>query len=134
MPSLLTLPRELQLQIAEYVSEHHITAVAPIARTRIADCDQLVLKLDQKSLCLVCKEIRDVGTQTLYKEMVIHMDKLNDNLRQVIATTEKYRGLPYVRSLRITGRSLGDSMSCSSSKTLSELLSAIPRNILTHFQ
>lgn len=92
MPSLITLPRELQLQIAEYVSEQSSATSSATATNR----DQLGLKVDLRNLCLVCKEMRDVGTPLLYRDMVVNVDKLSSDFQQVIKTTKDHSGLPHV--------------------------------------
>jgi hypothetical protein len=129
MPNLLTLPRELQLQIAEYVSEQKSATSSATTTNR----DQLGLKADLKNLCLVCKEMRDVATPMLYKDMVVAVKKLDKNFRTLI-TAEDHRGLPHVRTLAVVSRGWGERMSTPDHEILFSLLCALPRDLLTHFQ
>jgi len=130
MPSLNTLPKELQLQIAEYVREQKGATSNATATNR----DQLGLKADLKNLCLVCKEMRDVGTPLLYKDMVVNVDKMNSDFQQVIKTTKDHSGLPHVRTLRVTRDDMRDPPPFARYRAVSQLLSAMPRDTLTHFQ
>jgi hypothetical protein len=132
MPTLLTLPKELQLQITEYVSEQK----GATASATVTDRDQLGLKSDLKNLCLVCKEMRDVGTPILFKDMVLHVDKLSSDFRQVTKTTktEAHRGLPHVRTLRVVSKNSGDFVSSRRYKMLCQLIAIMPRDILTRFE
>lgn len=100
----------------------------------IADHYQLGLKGDLKNLCLVCKEMRDVGTPLLYKDMVVNVDKLSSDFQQVIKTTKDHSGLPHVRTLCVTSDTMRDPLSFSRYKAVSQLLSAIPPDTLTRFQ
>ena len=128
MPGLLTIPRELQLQIAEYVSEHKSATLSASATNR----DQLGLKTDQKNLCLVCKEIRDLATPILYRDMVIHVNKLSRDFQRVIS--KDHRGLPHVRTLLVVNRGWEERMWSPTDEILLELLSALPRDLLIHVQ
>lgn len=100
----------------------------------VADLSQLGLKADLKNLCLVCKEMRDVGTPLLYKDMVVSADRLNSDFQQVIKTTKDHSGLPHVRTLRVTSDPMRDPLSFARYKAVSQLLSAMPTNTLTRFQ
>ena len=99
-----------------------------------ADREQLVLKLDQKNLCLVCRELRDVGTPILYNDMVFSVKKIHSSFPQVIAATEDHGGLPHVRTLRVAGRGWGELMNSNRYVLLCQLLSAIPKDSLTSFR
>jgi hypothetical protein len=94
----------------------------------------LVLKLDQKNLCLVCRELRDVGTPILYNEMVFSVKKIRSSFPQVIAATENHSGLPHVRTLRVAGKGWGELMDSNRYILLCQLLSAIPKDTLTSFR
>lgn len=109
------------------------TLLRLLVRT-IAKYDQLGLKADLKNLCLVCNETRDVATPLLYKNMVVSVDKLNSDFRQFIKTTKNHRGLPHVRTVRVVSKNSGDFVSSRRYKTLCQLISAIPRHVLTRFE
>jgi hypothetical protein len=130
MPTLLTLPKELQLQIAEYVRKQKSATSSATATNR----DQFGLKADLKNLCLVCKEMRDVGTPVLYKDMVVHVNKLDKYFQQVIKTTKSHHGLPHVRSLLIIDWGWENRMFSGDCEILFQLLSTLPRDSLNHFQ
>lgn len=99
-----------------------------------ADLHQLSLKADLKNLCLVCKEMHDVGTPLLYKNMVLSVDKLNSDFQQVIKTRKDHSGLPHVRTLRVTSDPMRDTLSFARYRAVSQLLSAMPTDTLTRFQ
>lgn len=108
-----------------------------LSRLPIADHYQLGLKDDLKNLCLVCREMRDVGTPLLYKDMVVNVDKLSSDFQQVIRTTKDHRGLPHVRTLRVTSdtdHNMREPLGFARYKAVSQLLSAIPTDTLTRFQ
>jgi len=96
----------------------------------ITDRDQFGVKADLKNLCLVCKEMQDVATPVLYKDMVVNVDKLNDDFQQVIKTAKDHRGLPHVRTLRVTRDPMIDPPSFARFRVVSQLLSAMPRDTL----
>jgi hypothetical protein len=100
----------------------------------IADHYQLGLKDDLKNLCLVCKEMRDVGTPLLYKDMVVNVNKLSGDFQQVIKTTKDHSGLPHIRTLRVTSDTMREPLGFARYKAVSQLLSAIPPDTLTRFQ
>jgi hypothetical protein len=60
---------------------------------------------NQRNLYLVYKELRDVGTPMLYKDMVLCVDNLDSDFEQVIKTTKNHRGLPHIRTICVVGKS-----------------------------
>lgn len=100
----------------------------------IANHDQLGLKADLKNLCLVSKEMRDVGTPLLYKNMVVNVDKLNSDFQRVIKTTKDHSGLPHVRTLRVVSKNSGDFVTSRRYKMLCQLISVFQKNVLTRFE
>lgn len=128
---LVTLPKELQLQIAEYVSE--LRRRVPLSVLPLAKNSQLVLKLDQRNLCLVCKKLYDVGTPLLYKDMVIPCNIYND-FERTITTGKGHPGLPHVRTLRFGTDGDYNIMYNHLYERLYILLLAIPKDTITQLQ
>lgn len=89
-----------------------------------------------KNLCLVCKEIRDVATPMLYRDMVLHVDKLNSDFRQVIksAKTKDHRGLPHIRKIHVVSKNSDVFVSSRRYKMLCQLIAVLPRHVLTRFE
>jgi len=100
----------------------------------VPDHEQLILKVDQKNLCLVCKELRDVGTKILYSNMAISVKKLNRSFQRILATTESHSGLRHVRTLCVARTGGGELMTSYHKKMIYQLLSVLPRDTLTRFQ
>jgi hypothetical protein len=78
--------------------------------------------------------MHDVGAPLIYRDMVIPVYKLNSEFRQLMATTKDHRGLPHVRALRVTSTGLNDSVFYPCYETLSNILCAIPRDLLTRLE
>ena len=77
--------------------------------------------------------MRDVATPMLYKDMVIHVNKLHNDFQQATAAKD-HRGLTYVRTLLVVGRGWEERMSLRAHEVLLKLLSALPRDKLTDFK
>lgn len=94
---------------------------------------------DKKSICLVCKEMATVGTPLLYRNMVIHSDRLIEGLESFEPTTldpRTHRGLAHIRTLRINTEQSDEDLDERDEiiEALDNLLGAIPENAITRFE
>lgn len=91
-------------------------------------------------MCLVCKEMAVVGTPLLYRNMVVHTDRLNQDLISAISVPGRHLGCAHVRTLRIEskyssyGQDFDDPEKSVTTAALCRLLVAIPEHVLTRFE
>lgn len=102
---------------------------------------QLTSYRDEKSICLVCKELQDVGTPYLYRDMVIASQLLDCTYSGAFLDTINFlqaraRRVP-IQTVRIIHYLVNDD-NCGYSQrqvdAIVQLLSAIPENSLTHLE
>ena len=103
------LPAELQVCVAEY----------------------LVSSSDKLNLSLVCKHMQALMMPCIYRHMVLHPLKLDQNLRSIFH--DKHPGFPYINTLRIKGNTYG-SGTPNLMPVLCRLLKAIPKDTLRVFE
>lgn len=103
------LPAELQVCVAEY----------------------LVSSSDKLNLSLVCKHMQALMMPCIYRHMVLHPLKLDQNLRSIFH--DKHPGFPYINTLRIKGNTYGAGTP-NLMPVLCRLLKAIPKDTLRVFE